>query len=93
MIKNFRIGVANVFVKTNMLKKGICYFGEKDVEGNLTKYYREVKYDIPDLTSEQFLMEIFRRANKDGIKIYKIVFQDLECDGTNMVELTKQQVE
>ena len=73
-----------------MLKNGKCYFGEKDVEGQLLKYYREVKYEIPDLTPEQFLIEIYRRAAKDGIKIYKIIFQNLECDGTTMTELTKQ---
>jgi len=94
MIKTFRLkdGI-KASVKTTMLKNGWCYFGEKNVQELLQKHYIDIKYNIPDLTTEQTLIELYKRVAKDGIKLYKLEFSDYIYDGTNMAELTKQEKE
>lgn len=90
MLKIFLYKDTILTVKTNMLKNGTCYFGEKDIQAQFEKACRESTYGKGRQTDEQILITIDRSLKNVGIKAKEIRRGILTYDGTNMTDLDKQ---
>ncbi len=87
MIKKFKYKDVELFIKTNMTKKGRCYFGEKDIQGEFEIGYREAHHQSADMKSpEQILMFINNHLKYVGIKIESLNMGNLIYKGTKMTD-------
>ena len=82
----------SIKVKTNLLKNGKVYFGERDIPGEFETIYKLVNYSkSKETTSETLLVDIFNMFKGKGIAISEISIKDLTYAGTRMTELSKQE--
>lgn len=87
MEKIFVSGNTLIVVKTNMLKDGKCYFGEKDIQKTLNRIVGPTDSDITD---ELMVMKVWNELKKEGIAPLKICRHALNYTGARMTELSKQ---
>lgn len=87
MEKIFVSGNTLIVVKTNMLKDGKCYFGEKDIQKTLDKIMSPNDWDMTD---ELIAMKVWNELKKEGIAPLKICMPTLNYTGARMTELSKQ---
>ncbi len=91
MIKAFKHKDIIYKIKTNMLKRGKCYFGEKDIQKVFVEIYSEVKHSSGgDTTNEQFIMQIYKSVAEKGIKLEEISLYNLIYKGGTMTDFSKQ---
>ena len=88
MIKIFKYKKVEVQVKTNIVKGGICYFGEKNIEANIEKIYNELMY--VGVTDEQLLMGIYKGLTAINVAPYKITTPGFIYMGARMTDFTNQ---
>ena len=85
MIKDFNYKGITVRIKTNVLKDGKLYFGEKNISEEIVKAYSDVTYGKDDITKENILIDIYRNLATKGIKAHEIKCEDLSNEGTHMI--------
>jgi len=92
MIKTFVHNDLILRVKTNILKKGACYFGETDIKNELDYIYKNVVFNKEECASEEiFLLSIYKHLTSKGIKPYQLEIAGLVYEGTKMTDLDAQQ--
>jgi len=91
MEKEFEHKRIYIKVKTNMLKDGVCYFGEKDIRGEFENIYKNAMYEkSKETTTELFLINIFNKFKERGIAVAEIRTGDLTYKGVKMTDLNAQ---
>lgn len=91
MIKEFKYSNATIKVATNMMKSGIVYFGEKDIQGEFENIYKEINYGkSKETTTETILMDIMNKFKARGIAIKEVSIKGLSYRGAKMTDLDKQ---
>jgi len=90
MIKNFNYKGITVRVKTNILKGGKLYFGEKNLIQEIVQAYSDASYGKDDITDENILIDMYKSLAKKGIKAHELVYNGLVHEGTNMSHLENQ---
>lgn len=93
MEKTFKYKELELRIKTNMLRSGICYFGEKDVQAEFDKIVRKTTYHVPDLSRENLLVTVWRNLIKIGIKPVSITDKEITYRGVNMANISDKQKE
>lgn len=90
MLKTFTYGNVSVVVRTNIIKDGVCYFGEKNIAGELEAAFKEEQYITRGAIGAPFLINIYKRLKAIGIAPVEVSTRGLVYPGTNMVDYTTQ---
>jgi len=92
MIRKFTYDGVTVSVKTNMIKNGDLYFGEKNVSSELESSIKETWYELGKgkYTIPEYLLSIDRKLRIKGISPTELSCGDIVYNGTKMTDLTKQ---
>lgn len=91
MIKTFNYKNILIRIKTNMLKDGKTYFGEKDVSDILQDAVQQVTYmGKTSFTKEQTILTLDQILRSKGIAPYEIIIEDLSYMGNKMTDFTNQ---
>ncbi len=87
MLKSFKYQDAEILIKTTMLKNGVSYFGEKDIQGEFEVAYKGVKHKIGSSTQELFILELHRSLASKGIAVQEIRMTGLTYTGVKMTDI------
>ena len=91
MIKTFKYKDTEIDVKTNWLKQGQLYFGEKDIAGILQSVVKAAGFSRSgDTTDVLFLIDVYGRLIKENIKADEIRYFGLKYTGTKMTDMSAQ---
>lgn len=90
MIKEFKYEGISIYIKTNILKDGEPYFGEKNIDNEITVAMREIKYKRPDISIPNMLIRLYNDLAATGIKVHRIECGIYLYEGNRMTELTKE---
>lgn len=90
MIKIFEYGKTKLKIKTNILKEGKCYFGDK----NITNEFKNIVNTInPNgtITSEAFLITLWETLRSKGIAPLEISIGNIIYKGAKMTEFKQSE--
>lgn len=92
MIKTFVYKGTEIDVKTNWLKEGNLYFGERDVRAILERTVKEVNYyKSGEATDVTYVINLYERLKSQNIKADEIRFGGLTYTGTKMTDMSQQE--
>lgn len=76
-------------VKTNLMNKGVCYFGKIDIQERFDTICRELQFESHiDSNPIVFMITVYNRLKEAKIKPHQITYSSFTYSGEKMTELS-----